>query len=488
MRRLQCTVLVLCALCASCAVGPDFQRPAAPASTGYAPHALPQDTAHADVAQGNAQRIVSGTGVQREWWKVFGSHEIDEAVASALASSPGIEQARAALRIAQENAAAQRGAYFPTVAAGYAFNRTKQGQAVPPNSTAVPAGASSLFDFHTAQVTVGFVPDVFGGNRRQVESLQAQATAQRFELEAARLSLASNVVGAAIQDASLRRQIAIVEKIVASGEQSIEIVRRQWKAGAVSHLDVALQESALAQSRQLLPPLRKQFEQNRDLLRALMGLQQDADVPAFDLDSLVLARDLPLVLPSRLVERRPDLRASEEQLHAASAQIGVARAARLPQFSISGEAGGGAMHIADLFGPGGRFFSFVSQLTQPVFDGGTLRHREAAARAAYDQAAAQYKSTVLAALQNVADALHAIDADAQSLAYAAEGARSAQTALELTRRQYGHGYLDRIALINAEQADRQASIALTLARASRLADTVALMQALGGGWDDDTSK
>jgi NodT family efflux transporter outer membrane factor (OMF) lipoprotein len=484
MRERQWLVLALSALCASCAVGPDFQHPAAVQSSGYSQPPLPAATAAADSAQGEAQRFLAGQRARRNWWTVFGSREIDAAVAQAFAASPTLEQARAALRAAQENVAAQRGSFFPTVTAGYSFNRTKQSGAVPPNSTPVPADAGSIFNFHTVQVAVGFTPDVFGANRRQVESLQAQADAQRFELEAAQVTLASNVVGAAIQDALLRRQIALVEAMLAGGDQSLAILRRQWKAGAVSHLDVALQESTLAQTRQLLPPLRKQFEQNRDLLRVLMGAPQDADVPAFELDALVLPHELPLALPAQLVEQRPDVRAAQEQWHSASAQIGVARAARLPQFSISGEAGGGAMHIADLFGPGGRFFSFVAQLTQPVFDGGTLRHREAAARAAYDQAAAQYRATVLTALQNVADALHAIHADAQALEFAADGARSAHTALELTRRQYGHGYLDRVALISAEQADRQASMAVLQARAARLADTVALFQALGGGWDD----
>lgn len=477
-------VLALAALCASCAVGPQFHRPSAPDSLGYSPQALPATTQAGDAVQGGAQRVVIGARVQRDWWTALGSHEIDAAVAKALAFSPTVAQARAALRVAQENVAAQRGSYFPTVAAGYAFNRTKESGAVPPNATPVPAGATSIFNFHTAQVTVGFTPDVFGGNRRQVESLQAQADAQRFELDAARLTLASNVVGAAIQDAMLRRQIALVQEMLASGDQSLAILRHQWKAGAVSHLDVALQENAVAQTRQLLPPLRKQFELNRDLLRALMGAAQDTEVATFDLDALVLPSELPVALPAQLVEQRPDVRAAQEQWHSASAQIGVARAARLPQFSISGDAGGGAMHIADLFGPGGRFFSFVVQLTQPIFDGGTLRHREAAAHAAYDQAAAQYQTAVLTALQNVADALHAIQTDAQALAFAAEAARSARTTLELTQRQWGHGYLDRVALISAEQTHRQAEIALLQARAARLSDTVALFQALGGGWED----
>lgn len=473
-------------LCASCAVGPDYNRPAVATGKAYSPQPIAASTPAADGPQGNTQRIATGERLRRDWWTLFGSPQLDTLVAKALAGNPTVEGAQAALRVAQENVAAQRGAFFPTVGVGYDFNRTKQSGAVPPANTATPAGAASIYNFHTAQLTVGFTPDVFGGNRRSVESLQAQADAQRFQLEATYVTLTSNVVGAAVQDALLRKQAQVVEAMVASGEESLRIVRRQWKAGAVSHLDVALQETALAQTRQQLPTLHKQLEQNRDLLRVLLGATQDTELPAFELDQLALPGELPLALPSQLVEQRPDVRAAESQLHAASAQVGVARAARLPQFSISGNAGGGAMQIAQMFSPGGRFFSFIAGITQPVFDGGTLRHREAAARAAYDQAAAQYRLAVLTALQNVADALQAIQADAQALQVASDAARSAHTALELTQRQYGHGYLDRIALINAQQADRQAALALLQARAARLGDTSALFQALGGSWSDQS--
>lgn len=471
-------------LCASCAVGPDYQRPAVATGASYSPQPIATGTPAAQGPQGNAQRLAMGERLRRDWWTMFQSRELDALIARALAANPTVEAAQAALRVAQENVAAQRGFFFPTVGVGYNFNRTKQSGAVPAATTATPAsaGAGSIYNFHTAQLTVGFTPDVFGGNRRSVESLQAQQDAQRFQLEAASITLTSNVVGAVVQDALLRKQVQVVEAMVASGEESLRIVQRQWKAGAVSHLDVALQETALAQTRQQLPPLRKQVEQNRDLLRVLLGATQDEQLPAFELDTLALPDELPVSLPSQLVEQRPDVRAAEAQLHAASAQIGVARAARLPQFSISGDAGGGALQIAQMFSPGGRFFSFIAGITQPVFDGGTLRHREAAARAAYDQAAAQYRLAVLTALQNVADALQAIQADAQTLQITVDAARSAHTALELTQRQYGHGYLDRIALINAQQADRQASMALLQSRAARLGDTSALFQALGGSW------
>lgn len=472
----------LALLCASCAVGPDFRAPEAPVSKAYAPQPIAASTATAPGPQGGPQQVVAGERIRRDWWTLFRSRELDALIERAFAANPTLEGAQAALRVAQENLAAQRGAFFPSVTAGYDFNRTKQAGAVPAATTATPASAGSIYNFHTAQLSVAYAPDVFGGNRRSVESLQAQAQAQQFQLDAAYVTLATNIAGAAIQDALLREQVRLVDSMIASATDSLRVAHRQWQAGAISHLDVSLQESALAQLRQQLPPLRRQLAQNQDLLRVLLGGEQDVPLPEFQLAAFDLPAQLPVALPAQLVEQRPDVRAALEQLHAASAQIGVARAARLPQFSISGEFGGGAGQIANLFAPGGRFFSFIAGLAQPVFDGGTLRHREGAARAAYDQAAAQYRVTVLAALQNVADALHAIDADAQALAIAADGMGSARTALELTRRQYGHGYLDRIALINAEQAQRQATMGWLQARAARLADTSALFQAVGGGW------
>jgi NodT family efflux transporter outer membrane factor (OMF) lipoprotein len=487
LRDLFVAALLVAALACllSCTVGPDFQRPDPPRTQTYAPSPLPSATASAPAGQGASQRFIVGERIRGDWWHLFRSHELDALVARAFAANPTIEAAQAALRAARENTAAQRGFFFPTVSAGYNFNRTKQNGAVPPSTTATPADAgSSIYSFHTAQLTVGFTADVFGGTRRAVESLQAQAEAQRWQLEAAYITLASNVVAAAVQDSLLQRQTTLVEAMIADGEESLRIVNRQWTAGAVSHLDVALQETALAQVRQQLPPLRKQLEQNRDLLRALLGGTQDEQLPTLDLDAFELPVELPLELPARLVERRPDVRAAEAQLQAASAQIGVARAAQLPQFTISADAGGGASRVADMFAPTGRFYSFVAGIVQPVFDGGTLRHREAAARAAYEQAAAQHRSVVLSALQNVADALHAIQSDAQALAAAADGARSARTAAELSERQYGRGYLYRVALIAAQQADRQASLTLLQARASRLGSTTALFQSVAGPWDE----
>jgi len=496
-------IAAVTALLTACAVGPDYVRPAPPQSSGFSPAALPMQTASAPTPGGAAQRFVLEQDIRADWWQLFQSPELNELIEKAFVANPNLESAQAALRVAQENVYAQQGYFYPSVQTSYSLARTKLAGNQGGNSPGVqgdgsvisttqgtpaaqggtpPFNAPVIYNFHTAQLTVGYTPDVFGANRRQVESLKAQAASQQFQLEAAYITLATNIVAAAIQDAMLRKQIGITQDIIAASTTALDLTRRQVKAGYASRLDLANQESALAQARAQLPPLNKQFQQNRNLLRALCGAAQDTEVPAFELDALHLPEELPSSLPSRVVEQRPDVRSAEEQLHAASAQIGIARAARLPQFSIDASLGGAAGSFEQMFWEGGKFFGLTLGISQSIFDGGTLKHRERAAVEALNQAAGQYRSTVITAFQNVADSLQAIHIDAQAMQAASELAAAAKTSMALTQRQYAHGYLDRIALISVEQGDRQARLGLAQAQASRLGDTAALFQALGGGW------
>lgn len=473
---------VLCACVAAfngCAVGPDYQRPALQAASSYATAPLPDSTGSAPGPIGEAQRFVIAGQVQSDWWALFQSPALNALIVQAFAANPTLEAARASLVVAQENALAQRGLFYPTVQANYSPTRVRTADAL----SSPAASGASYFTLHTAQLTVGFVPDVFGGNRRQVESLEAQAATQKLQLEAAHVTLASNIAAAAIQEALLREQIAIYRRIVDAGERAIALARRQRQAGYASQLDVSLQETALAQNEQQLPPLQKQLAQTRHLLQALAGSTPDETAaPPFELADFKLPEALPLSLPSQLLEQRPDVRAAEEQLHAASAQIGVAKANRLPQFTIDATVGGAASTLARVFATPGQFFSVAGILTQSVFDGGTLQHRQRAAEAAYMQAAAQYRSTVLAAFQNVADSLRALYTDADGLRASVATAQSTAQTLALVRRQLASGYIDRIALLTAGQAHDQALLAVASARAVRLGETVSLFQALGGGW------
>jgi NodT family efflux transporter outer membrane factor (OMF) lipoprotein len=468
-----CAALGLCAC-----VGPNFHRPARPEVDRYTIEALHAETASAQGPGGAAQRFLAEQEVPRDWWTRFGSEELDALVTEALHANPSVQAAAAALRQAQENTAAQRGYYYPTVQAG--FDAARQLDAVGVLAPNLASG-TALYNLYTPQVTVSYVPDVFGANRRQVESLAAIAEASRFQLDATYLTLTANVVAAAIQEAGLRAQIAATERVVALEREGLSVLRRELELGAVAEGDVFAQDAALAQLEATLPPLHRQLQSSRDLLAVLTGhLPADFKPVRFELDQLVLPADLPLGVPSMLVERRPDVRAAEAQLHAATAQVGVAIASLLPQVVITGDVGSSATAMGDLFRAGTNFWSVGASLTQTLFDGGTLIHRKRAADAALDQAGALYRSAVLTAFQNVADALHALDTDADALNAAARAESAAQKSLDVVRRQLELGSISYLALINAEQAYQQAAISLTQARANRYADTAALFQALGG--------
>jgi NodT family efflux transporter outer membrane factor (OMF) lipoprotein len=483
-----------------CAVGPSYHKPAAPAGAGYAPAPLPETSSSTAVHGGEVQRFVSGRDIPFEWWELFQSPALDSLIKKAFQANPTIAAAQASLVQAQELVYAQRGFFFPTVAATGQAERHKvsgntngsstigvQGNGTDllpqrENPNQFPHNLPSYYTFYTAELTVGFVPDVFGGNRRQMESLAAQRDAQRFALEATYITLASNVVAAAIQEASLQAQIRATREIIAADEKSLQILRDQLRLGFAMRIDVAAQEAALAEARTTLPPLQKQFEQTRDLMRALTGkLPNDEDL-TFELDSLQLPPQMPVSLPAKIIEQRPDVRAAAAQLHAANAGVGVAVAAMLPQFSITGQYGGNATQIPWMFRHGGPFWSLYGDVTQPVFQGGTLLHQERAAKDALKQAAAQYQSAVIAAYQNVADTLHVSLSDADTLAADVEAENSAKVTYDLTLRQMQAGYVTYLTLLSAQTAYQQTLLTRVQAQAARYGDTVALFQALGGGW------
>jgi NodT family efflux transporter outer membrane factor (OMF) lipoprotein len=440
---------------------------------------MPEKTGSASVQGGETQRFVGDMDIPGQWWTLFQSKPLNDLIEQAFKANPDLETAQAALRVAWENVYAQRGELLPSVDAGYSASRQK----VAGTLSSPLSSNTNLFSLHTAQVSVAYTLDVFGGTRRQVESLAAQADSQRFQVEAAYLTLTSNVVASAIQEAALRGQIATTRRIVEIQTHALELLRRQLALGQVATADVVAQEAALAQTQATLPPLEKQLAQQRDLLARLIGrFPSETPEQEFELASLQLPRDLPVSLPSKLVEQRPDVRSAEGQLHAAGANIGVAIANRLPNITLSANAGSSAASIAELFAPGTGFWTLAAGITQPVFHGGTLLHKQRAAEAAYDQALSQYRGTVLTAFQNVADSLHAIQSDADALKAAVAAEQAAAKSLAIARRQLERGDIGYLSLLNAEQTYQQASINLVQTLANRYADTAALFAALGGGW------
>lgn len=467
------------ALLGGCAVGPDFHKPAPPAAAGYTATPLPARTTGADAPGGAAQRFVQGLDVSGRWWTLYRSPALDALVEQALKANPDLQAAQAALRGAREAYYAQRGALAPTLDAGYNVTRQKVSDAI-----ASPLSSNAeLYTLHTAQLNIGYTPDVFGGLRRQIETAQAQAEAQRFQTEAAYLTLISNLVAAAVQEAMLRDQIEATQSAVRAQAGALAVLRDQFAHGEAARGDVAAQESALAQLQQTLPPLEKQRIQQADLIAILTGQfpGQAAD-DGLKLSDLTLPAELPVSLPSALVAQRPDIQAAEASLHAASAQVGVAVAARLPAFTLTGDLGGAATVFGQMLSSANQTWLVAGGVAQPIFEGRALLHRQRGAEAAYDQAAAQYRSTVLGAFQNVADTLQALQSDAAALAATAEAERSAALSLDIARRAFRGGQVNTLAVLSAEQAWQQARIARIQAQAARCADTAALFQALGGGW------
>jgi len=464
---------------AGCAVGPNFKRPAAPNVPGYTP-TLPSTTSSSPgVSGGNAQTFAQGRDIPGDWWTLFHSKLLNDLIERSLKNNPDLKSAQAALLVARENTLAQRGAYYPQVSGSFSATRAKTSEEISP----VPSFTSFQYSLFTPEVSVSYTPDVFGLNRRTVESLTAQQEQARYVVAATNITLSSNVAAAAIQEASLRAQIDATSELIKINTNLLDVLRKQFEKGYVGRLDVAAQEAQLAQVAATLPPLLKQLAQQRDLLAVLSGGFPNEDlIEKFELSSLQLPRELPLSLPSKLVEQRPDVLQAEENLHSASALIGVARANRLPSFNLTGDIGSMALAFGNIFSAGNGFRDATAGVTQPIFQGGTLMHKERAARAAYVQADQQYRSTVLTAFQNVADTLHALEQDADGLKAAVAARDAAKVTLDLTTRQMQVGYVSYLALLNAEQSYQQAVINLVQAQANRYADTAALFQALGGGW------
>src|SRR6516164_3485827 len=468
-------------LIAGCAVGPNFKKPPAPNVSGYTPTPLSTTSSTVNAAGGEAQHF-DNIDIPSEWWALFHSKALNDLIERSLKANYDIKAAQAALKVARENVLAQKGAFYPSVTGSFSASRNKTSQELSPFT----ASGALYYNLYTPQVSVSYVPDVFGLNRRTVESLAAQAEEARFALAASHITLSSNVVAAAIQEASLRAQIAATRQLIAINSNLVQVVRNQLAKHTATRADLAAQESQLAQINATLPPLTKQLAQQHNLLIALSGrFPSQGLIEKFELLSLELPQRLPVSLPSQLVEQRPDVRQAEENMHSASAQIGVAVANRLPNFALTADAGTMALSAAKMFSAGAGFWDLGASVKQPIFQGGTLLHKERAARAAYIQAAELYRSAVVTAFQNVADTLNALQRDADALKAAAAAADAAKITLDLTRQRLetgGAGESGQLALLNAQQAHQQATINLVQARANRFADTAALFQALGGGW------
>jgi NodT family efflux transporter outer membrane factor (OMF) lipoprotein len=460
-------------------VGPNFAPPPAPDVDTY----LPGKLASPSGGRVAGQHFVTGAQVSARWWAAFQSEPLNDLIRQSVEHNPSLQSAEAAIRVAQFNAQAQRGAWAPQLT-----GNSTSSQILNSNAGAVFGGDlgdvdQTRFSLVTHQLTVSFTPDIWGANFRAVENLDAVTEQNLFQLEAAYLALTGNVVTAAIQEASLRGQIAATERIIVIERHALDILKRQLSFGQAAQADVLQQEAALALVEQLLPPLQKQLSLQRDLLTALAGqLSADEIMQHFDLAHLKLPANLPISLPSKLVDQRPDVRASEAAMHSASALIGVAIAARLPNITLSGNGGTSGYNFAQAFTPGTGFYTLAAGVTTPIFDGFTLYNKQKAAEAALEQAEALYRSAVITAFQNVADALRALQADARAMQAAVHSETTAKASLDIVLKQLDAGQVNVLSLLTAQQTYLTAVVARVVTEANRLSDTAALFIALGGGW------
>lgn len=466
-----------------CAVGPDFHAPSAPGVKKYTEEPLPAQTASAPGIGGETQRFAEGLDIPAQWWNLFHSEELDGIIRRALADSPTLAAAEASLIQARENLNSRAGKIdYPSVDANLSASR----QRVTGASTGLSDSLAGTYKLFNASVNVSYTLDIFGGGRRELESLRAQVDFQQFQLEGAHLTLTSNIVTAAVKEASLRARIRAYGEIIASQTKQLEMVERQSVIGGASQVDVLAQQTQLAQTRALLPPLESELAANRHLLAVLSGqFPGDAVVPEFRIEGFQLPTELPVSLPSMLARNRPDILASEALLHAASANVGVATANLYPQITLTAAGGANALRVEDLFLPGTTMWSIGAGLMQPIFHGGELTAKRRAAIAAFEQARAQYQETVLKAFQEVADVLKALDADARTLRAQAETEAIARETLNLTEKQFQYGATNYLTLLNAQRQYRLALIGLVQVQAVRFADTAALFQALGGSWREE---
>jgi NodT family efflux transporter outer membrane factor (OMF) lipoprotein len=467
-------VLCACAL-AGCAVGPNFHRPEAPKVDGYATRGDPTTTIEAD---GHAQTITRGADVVAGWWRLFGSDAASQTVARAIANNPNLEATRASLRRSKDLMRAGYGAFLPQVDAqlGGAYQQAsalKFGQNTP----------ASDFSLYTVGGTVSYAIDIWGGQRRQVESLAAQVDAAKYTLDGAYIVLCGNVISALVSRAMYRAQADATRAIVALEKDQLRVTEAQATGGTVPYANVLSIRSQIASTEALVPQLEQKSSEAEHLVAALVGEAPASWTPPdVKLADFTLPTNVPLSLPSKLVRQRPDILVAEAQLHSANAQIGVATAAMLPNITLSASGGANNTSLDNLFAANGLFGSVGAGLTTPLFHGGTLANQRRAAVDARDQALATYKQVVLAAFEQVADTLRALEHDAEQLEAEKEAVDSAEEASKLVEANYRSGIANYLQVIVANEQHAQAEIAYLQSVAQRFQDTIALYVALGGGW------
>ncbi|HUB90156.1 MAG TPA: efflux transporter outer membrane subunit [Dyella sp.] len=474
MTRHALSSLLLALTLSACAAGPDFKRPAAPPNARYLPR---NDLPIYTTAIGQTQHFRYGADVSATWWHALRSEAIDTLVSQAIAGNPDLQAAQASLQQAQHSLRAGQGIFFPQIGGNLDAARERSS----PAGLGLPS-AGGIFNLFTLGATVSYALDLFGGERRTVEGLRAGVDMQRYTLQGTYQTLIGNVVNTALARQAYADEITAMHQLISLQTQQLALVDARIRGGGEAYADLLSLRSARALNVAQLASLALKRDQADHLLHTLLGQTPgEARVPDIDLAALHLPATLPVSLPSDLVRQRPDILASEARLHQASANIGVATAALFPSISLSGDYGAEANTTGALDQRKSRFWSADGSVQQPIFQGGTRWFNRKAAIDAYQSSLQSYRSTVLAAFQQVADVLKALQHDAESLQANDEAQRDAAEALQLVQANYAAGLSNDVEVLVADAQYRQARIAYVQALAQRYQDTVALYVALGGG-------
>jgi NodT family efflux transporter outer membrane factor (OMF) lipoprotein len=468
-------------LSAGCAVGPNFHGGVVPKAQAYLSTSFSQNTVAAPTKLGSAQSFIKGKDIPYQWWTLFQSKKLDTLIRQALENNPTLAAAEATLREARENVNAQIGSeYYPNIKLDAVTSRQK----IFPASFGIPGMEASTPHLYSASVMVSYAFDIFGGGRREIEALKAKVDYERFRLEAAHLTISGDVVTTVIKEATLHALIHSTDKIIADQEKQLEFLEEQLAVGSISRSEVLSQRALLEATRSMLPSYEKDLSRTRHQLLTLLGKlpSEEASIPEFDLYEITLPAQLPVSLPSELTRQRPDVRAAEALLHAASAKIGVATANLYPQITLGGGYGPVTGRLVDLLKGESLSWGVGAGIVGPIFNGGSLRAQKRGAIAVYTEATAHFRETVISAYQNVADVLIALEQDAMILKAQANAEATARDTLRLSRQQFKEGVINYVLVLNAECQYQQSRISLVQAQAARLADTAALFQSLGGGW------
>jgi NodT family efflux transporter outer membrane factor (OMF) lipoprotein len=460
-----------------CTLGPDFKRPDPPQITQYTG---PSDPATTVSVKDERQVFHYGQAVPADWWRLFRNDALDKLIVSAVKGNPSLQAAQAALKQSEFNLKAGNGVFYPEIDLGASFARQK----LSPMRQGI-AASGSIFSLYTIAASASYVLDVFGAEHRAVEQLSAQTDAQREVFRAAYLSLIGNIVNTAIAQAAYHEETLATERIVDNQRQQLQLLQAQSQSGLIPESTLVTLESQLALTEATLPILRQREDATRHLLANLLGsTPAEATLPTLAWDDFAIPAQIPISLPSELARQRPDIRQAEADLHAASAQIGVATAALFPTFTLSGTYGANNTTLQQLGNRDSQFWSYGPGMTVPLFQGSTAWNRKEAAKSAYEVALANYRSTVLTGVQQVADTLEAVTHDAEMVAARQQVLDMADRQIKLTEANHQAGLVGDMDSLVARQQWESARISVIDAAAQRYQDTVALFMAMGGGWWD----